>query len=200
MSGLDNILTQIIDDAKASASARVSRAEEEAQATLIRKQEESAQEASRLLSVEKDTLALLAAKSRSSAESESKKRLLEERVALIDEVLVQARARAVSLSPSENAQLIERFVRSHASDLTGSCELILNARDLASIPDDFSKRLARISVEIRISDRPGEFEAGCILRCGPIEYNGTIDAIINERLDEIRDLINRHLFAKKDPA
>jgi len=91
--------------------------------------------------------------------------------------------------------MIERFVRSHASELTDDCQLILNARDLSSISDDFSKRIARISAGIRISDRPGDFEAGCILRCGPIEYNGTVDAIIYEHLDEIRDLINRHLFS-----
>ncbi len=195
MSGLDNILTQIINDAQTAASTRVSRAEKEAQAILVRKQEEAAQEVSELLAAEKAALDLLAAKSRSSAESESKKRLLEERVALIDEVLAIARTRAMSLSPSENEQMIERFVRSHASELTDDCELILNARDLSSISDDFSKRIARISVGIRISDRPGYFEAGCILRCGPIEYNGTVDAIIYEHLDEIRDLINRHLFS-----
>ncbi|MDD3959847.1 MAG: V-type ATP synthase subunit E [Oscillospiraceae bacterium] len=195
MSGLDNILTQIINDAQTAASTRVSRAEKEAQAILVRKQEEAAQEVSELLAAEKAALDLLAAKSRSSAESESKKRLLEERVALIDEVLAIARTRAMSLSPSENEQMIERFVRSHASELTDDCQLILNARDLSSISDDFSKRIARISVGIRISDRPGDFEAGCILRCGPIEYNGTVDAIIYEHLDEIRDLINRHLFS-----
>ncbi|NLA43764.1 hypothetical protein GX865_06520, partial [Candidatus Saccharibacteria bacterium] len=174
MSGLDNILTQIINDAQTAASTRVSRAEKEAQAILVRKQEEAAQEVSELLAAEKAALDLLAAKSRSSAESESKKRLLEERVALIDEVLAIARTRAMSLSPSENEQMIERFVRSHASELTDDCQLILNARDLSSISDDFSKRIARISVGIRISDRPGDFEAGCILRCGPIEYNGTV--------------------------
>ena len=195
MSGLDNILTQIINDAQTAASARISRAEEEARAILVRKQEEAAQEVSELLAAEKAALDLLAAKSRSSAESESKKRLLEERVALIDEVLAIARTRAMALSPSENEQMIERFVRSHASELTDDCQLILNARDLSSISDDFSKRIARISVGIRISDRPGDFEAGCILRCGPIEYNGTVDAIIYEHLDEIRDLINRHLFS-----
>jgi V/A-type H+-transporting ATPase subunit E len=195
MSGLDNILTQIINDAQTAASTRVSRAEKEAQAILVRKQEEATQEVSVLLAAEKAALDLLAAKSRSSAESESKKRLLEERVALIDEVLAIARTRAMSLSPSENEQMIERFVRSHASELTDDCQLILNARDLSSISDDFSKRIARISVGIRISDRPGDFEAGCILRCGPIEYNGTVDAIIYEHLDEIRDLINRHLFS-----
>lgn len=195
MSGLGNILTQIINDAQTAASTRVSRAEKEAQAILVRKQEEAAQEVSELLAAEKAALDLLAAKSRSSAESESKKRLLEERVALIDEVLAIARTRAMSLSPSENEQMIERFVRSHASELTDDCQLILNARDLSSISDDFSKRIARISVGIRISDRPGDFEAGCILRCGPIEYNGTVDAIIYEHLDEIRDLINRHLFS-----
>jgi len=195
MSGLDNILTQIINDAQTAASTRVSRAEKEAQAILVRKQEEATQEVSVLLAAEKAALDLLAAKSRSSAESESKKRLLEERVALIDEVLAIARTRAMSLSPSENEQMIERFVRSHASELTDDCQLILNARDLSSISDDFSKRIARISAGIRISDRPGDFEAGCILRCGPIEYNGTVDAIIYEHLDEIRDLINRHLFS-----
>lgn len=195
MSGLDYILTQIINDAQTAASTRVSRAEKEAQAILVRKQEEATQEVSVLLAAEKAALDLLAAKSRSSAESESKKRLLEERVALIDEVLAIARTRAMSLSPSENEQMIERFVRSHASELTDDCQLILNARDLSSISDDFSKRIARISAGIRISDRPGDFEAGCILRCGPIEYNGTVDAIIYEHLDEIRDSINRHLFS-----
>jgi V/A-type H+-transporting ATPase subunit E len=196
MSGLDSILTQIISDANATASVRISRAEEEAQAILLRKKEESAREVSGLLATEKASLNLLAAKSRSSAESESKKRLLEERVALINEVLALALARAEFLSPSENEQMIERFVRSHASELTDDCQLILNARDLVSISDGFSKRLARISEKIRISDRPGEFEAGCILRCGPIEYNGTVDAIVYEHLDEIRDLINRHLFSE----
>jgi len=195
MSGLDSILTQIIDDAKAAASTRIAHAEEEAHLILIRKQEECALEASGMIAAEKVSLELLTAKSRSSAESESKRRLLEERVALIDEVLFKARARTVTLLPPENEQMIERFVRSHASELSDDCELILNARDLASISDEFLKRLAQISTAIRISDRPGDFDAGCILRCGPIEYNGTVDAVINDQLDEIRDLINRHLFS-----
>ncbi len=194
MSGLDQILTQIISDAQTASATRISRAEADAQAFLARKREEAAQEAASVLKAEEAALELLAAKSRSSSESESKKRILEERVALIDEVLRQARERAVSLSPSENEQMIERFVRSHASELTDNCVLILNARDLASISDDFPKRLSHISSGIRISDQPGNFEAGCILQCGPIEYNGTVDAVIYEHLDEIRDLINRHLF------
>ncbi|MBN1891223.1 MAG: V-type ATP synthase subunit E [Clostridiales bacterium] len=200
MSGLESILEKITEDANTSAQARIKRAEEDANAYLSRKREEAAAEAEQLIAAEEESLELFAAKSRSSAESEAKKRLLRERVVLIDEVLQRARERVISLPVDERFVMIERFVRSHASELTDGCELILNARDIASVPKNFSERLASIfSGGIRISEHPGHFEAGCILKCGFIEYNGTVDAVINDRLDEIRDLINQHLFDEIKP-
>lgn len=200
MSGLESILEKIKEDANISAQARIQRAEKDAEAYLDRKREEAAREAEQLIAAEEKSLELLAAKSRSSAESEAKKRLLRERVILIDEVLRTARERVITLPVNERFSMIERFVRSHASELTDGCELILNARDIESVPKNFSERLASIfSGGIRISEHPGKFEAGCILKCGFVEYNGTVDAIINDRLDEIRDLINQRLFSESSP-
>lgn len=195
MSGLNSILEKIIEDANVSAKTRVRRAEEEAAAYSARKKSETEEEVNERLEREKEAISILESKSRSSAESEAKKRLLQEKVALIDEVLAEARSRIISLSAKENRDMIERFVRSHASELTGACELIVNARDRAAATKEFSDRLSEIIPgTLQISDEPGNFEAGCILRCGPIEFNGTVDALINEKLDEVRDRINRSLF------
>lgn len=195
MSGLDKILTTIITDASESAASRMARAKEEATEYITRKNQEAEMEAGQLIELEKDNLALLASKSRSASASSSKRRLLQEKVALIDEVLEEARKCFISLSTADTFEMIERFVRKNSVGQDSPCELILNATDLARVPDGFMNALSKIVPSgITLAKTPGDFPAGCILKFGPVEYNGSADAIIHEKRDELRDLINRILF------
>ena len=102
MSGLDSILTQIIDDAKAAASTRIAHAEEEAHLILIRKQEECALEASGMIAAEKVSLELYGKESflrRVRIEEATS----EERVALIDEVLLKRVRARLPFCPGKRA-------------------------------------------------------------------------------------------------
>ena len=77
-------------------------------------------------------------------------------------------------------------------------ELILAKADRETLPGDFLSDLSsKTGTNITLSDKVGDFDCGCILICGDYEYNGTIDALADDRENAMRDTINQVLFAKK---
>ena len=62
----------------------------------------------------------------------------------------------------------------------------------------FLKELSsKTNSTITLSDKSGDFDVGCILICGDCEYNGTLEARADDLESDIRDAVNRVLFAKK---
>ncbi len=72
--------------------------------------------------------------------------------------------------------------------------LYLNKKDASRLPSDFAARLEQNGVKAEISNTTVDIDGGFILKCGDIEENMSITAILEASRDKIEDLINRELF------
>ncbi len=195
MSGLDKILSKILADAQAAGELELSAARNRAAEILAADAADAAAQVEKRVSKAKSEAQALAERSESAAKLQTKRSLLQERNRIIDEVLGDVRLSVLSLPDQDYFKMLEHFVLSHAQKDPGI--LKLNNRDLSRLPEGFAAELsAKLSVPVTISGTPGEFDAGCVLIYGEVEYNGTLDALIYEKKDELRDLLNKELFAE----
>ena len=196
MAGIDSIIDRILKDAKESADARVARAEEDAAKLLSKKKEQAKEEELRMLKEAEAVIASQARQSRATQNTKSQRRILTERVAMIDEILEEAKKRIRNLPKEDRLAIVSDFVLANSEGADGV--LILSEQDQKELPGSFLSDLStKTGSKITLSDKAGDFDCGCILICGDYEYNGTLDAIVSDRENEIRDTINQVLFSKK---
>ena len=72
----------------------------------------------------------------------------------------------------------------------------MNLKDLSRLPSDFKSQMKQSGVDVSVSETPAEISGGFILKCGDIEENMDFSAILDDKRDEIEDLINRELFSE----
>lgn len=77
-----------------------------------------------------------------------------------------------------------------------SGEVVMNLKDLSRLPSDFKSQMKQSGVDVIVSETPAEISGGFILKCGDIEENMDFSAILDDKRDEIEDLINRELFSE----
>lgn len=193
MSGLDAIIDKINEDAKLSCEARIENAAREAEKTKASKAEAARLERERLLGEAKDAIGKRESKAKAAALSAAKRRVLEEKVAVIDEVLAETKERFIAMPADETFTMIRSFVEKSSEGEDG--RLILAKKDLPNVPNGFAEAISKqIGATVEISEEAGDFAAGCILICGDIEYNGTVDALFENQKEQMRDVVNQILF------
>lgn len=193
MAGIDSIIERIISDAKTNAEARIARANREADKLISDKKVQAQEEEVKLLSEAQAVIDAKVKQSRATQNTRSQRRLLSERVTLIDEVIAEAKRRISILPSRDRFSMIENFVVANCDGSDGI--LVLSKSDQWNIPAGFCEQLSKkTNSGITLSSDFGDFETGCILICGNYEYNGTLDALVEERMDEIKDQVNRILF------
>lgn len=195
MAGIDSIIERILTEARESADARVARAESDAEKLIAKKKEQAKEEEAKMLSEAQAVIDAQARQNRATQNTKSQRRLLSERVAMIDEIVEEAKKRIRALPVSDHLDMIRNFVTKNNEGEDGV--LVLSSKDKAELPADFLSELSKATGStITLSENAGSFDTGCILICGECEYNGTLDALVADRKEEIRDEINRVLFSK----
>ncbi len=76
--------------------------------------------------------------------------------------------------------------------------VILNKRDRERLPKDFAEKMKAAGIDAEISDTTADITGGFILKCGDIESNCSLNAVIEDRKNELEDYINRYLFAEEN--
>ena len=196
MAGIDSIIDRILKDARDAADARVARAEQDAEKLIAKKKDQAKEEEAKMLSDAQAVIDAQAKQNRATQNTKSQRRLLSERVALIDEIVEEAKKRIRALPKEERLAMIRDFVVA-SSEGDDGC-LIVSAQDRADITDSFLSELSeKTNSKITLSDKAGDFDTGCILICGECEYNGTLEARVSDLESDVRDAVNQVLFAKK---
>lgn len=196
MAGIDSIIDRILKDARESADARVARAEQDAEKLIAKKKDQAKEEEAKMLSDAQLVIDAQDKQNRASQNTKSQRRLLSERVAMIDEIVEEAKKRIRALPKEERLSMIADFVISSSEGEDG--ELIVSAQDKEAVTDAFLSDLSsKTGSKITLSDKAGDFDTGCILICGECEYNGTLEARVSDLDSDIRDCINQVLFTKK---
>lgn len=74
--------------------------------------------------------------------------------------------------------------------------ILFNEKDLSRLPSDFKSRLQSCGINAEICSTPADIDCGFILKHGDIEENMSFSSVLEDRRDEIEDLINHELFEK----
>ena len=196
MAGIDSIIDRILKDARESADARVARAEQDAEKLIAKKKDQAKEEEEKMLADAQKVIDAQVRQNQATQNTKSQRRLLAERVALIDELVDEANTRIRNLPSEDRLSMISDFVIGSSEGDDGV--LIVSEKDKGGITDAFLKELSsKTNSTITLSDKAGDFDVGCILICGDCEYNGTLEARSDDLESDIRDAVNQALFSKK---
>ena len=132
----------------------------------------------------------------SSAKSISSRQVLALKSEIIDEAADSAVEKIISMSDKDYFALMYRLVSSHLH--SGEGVIVFNKRDKARLPEDFIEKANSLKegASLEVSDTCADINGGFILIYGEIEENCSLDALRNEKRDEIRDEAARILFGK----
>lgn len=199
MNGLERITERIESDAAAAAARRLEAAREECE-KLAAQAEQTAQERywagvrSGVKTVEERSQRLARA-----AEAEAKKTILAFKQETVDEVFDEVQRRLLALPEEEYLA----FLCAQATEglKSGDEEIVLNARDselygprlLALLTEKLEAH--GITASLRLSEEPGEFRGGLLVRRGNVTGNGTVEALVGLARQEMRMEVGEILFS-----
>ena len=189
MSGLEKIVSRLTQDTQKECEEILATANRKAAALVS---EAQAQGNALIREAEKNGEALKAKtieRAESQFRSDARKALLSAKVALVDEVIDEAKNSIKTLSAENYFRAMAALALSGKQEGVG--ELRMSRADLQRMPADFVDQLGG---RIRVSPVPAEIEDGFILKYGDIEMNFTLDALFSAFRDELRLKANALLF------
>lgn len=134
----------------------------------------------------------------SSADAAVKRKILAEKVGMIDSVIENVVRKLNALPDDQYFSLVERLAGMHMRQ--GNGEIFFGKKDLGRIPADFGKRLDQLAKKaggtVCISPDPADISDGFILKYGLVSENCGFYAIIEAEKDEVRDTAARALFGQ----
>lgn len=193
MTGGDKILSRIKSDCDERIKAFETESDRETALILAdgkKKAEEAAAKIAEKSAVKAEHIKAAAL---SSAELEVRNSMLKTRRNEIDKTFASIYEYLKQLDTTEYFDVI--FCLAKKLDCKNGV-LMLNKKDLSRMPSDFNSRLQNCGVNAEICTTPADIDCGFILKHGDIEENMTFSSVLEDRRDEIEDLINHELFAK----
>ncbi len=196
MSGLEQIVREIEDEAKREAAEIVAKAETEAAALLDEAKKAAAAAVEHISQASKQELADVQAGRDSALALQKRQVALETKQALLADTLEQAK-RELRAFPADKYFALLALLAAHAAE-EGAGEMLLSDADKARVPADFADKLKAALPAGRTLSLSGEtrpIDGGFVLKYGDVEENCSFDAIFNARHDEFSDMARGILFA-----
>ena len=196
MTGLERIVEKIAAENKQATDAMLEKTGEQANRILAEARESANAKADRIVDDAKKEADRIVSVAKSQAESVTRKRYLEIRNAVVNDVLSAAYEQIGTFEDEQYFDLLLRLCIRNAEK--GEGVLCMNARDLARMPADFEEKINSAIYEtgaVQVSRAPIEIENGFVLLYGDIEVNCTLRAVFDERMDALKDLLHPLLFA-----
>ena len=194
MTGLEKMVSQILEEADASAAVMISDAEKKAaeilgeageKADKIRQQREE-QSRAKVKSYEERTA--------SAADMKKRTAVLAAKQELIGNVIADACDRVKNLDEEKYfGSMAEKYL------LPREGEICFSKKDLERMPAGFREEIKSLAQKkggvLEISGETRNIDGGFILVYGGIEENCSIDAMFAEKRDELLDQVRKILFA-----
>ena len=186
MGGLDNIIAEILHDAKQEADLIIEKANVDAAEIRIQ--------------CEKDKQVLIEDKKTEtqnecmkfselmelSAESEARQMVLASKTKIITEIYEYIKEDLKN--SDEYFDMLLKFLETSTEN--GNGVMYLSKKDLDRLPTDFLEKAKKVSKgNIEISPEAIEIDGGFIIKYGKIDINCSIDAIFEEKKNKIFDII-----------
>ena len=197
MTGLEKMVSQIVDEAKAEAESRKKAAQEEADKIVS----EAKAEAEKLIGQSQEQSETDAAnyleRVKSSADLQRRTTILQAKQEVIASVLEKAYTSLDTMDEKAYFEMIRKMLEKFT--LSESGEIYFSAADLNRLPAGFEKEISDIAAKkggsLTLRKESKEIENGFILVYGGIEENCTFRALFNTQKDALQDKIHQELFA-----
>ncbi len=220
MIGLEKVTGKIIADAEADARRTLAEADERCEALSAQYEAETAAEIDALREAGDRECQALIVRARSSAVMAKRNALLEARAAMMDEAYAAAERQIRAMNAEQYLELLCKMLRTalknqleseaeslrlYGEDISpAGYEVLLCERDLrtysrtllsaffrglgAKLPPEVQRKLS-------LSETAAAIDGGLVLRCGPVETNCSLSALLAEGRRETEARVNRILFA-----
>ena len=187
MTGLEKMVSQILEEADASAAVMISDAEKKAAEILG----EAGEKADKI-------------RQQREEQSRAKVKSYEERTAsaaakqeLIGKVIADACDRVKNLDEGKYFEILKSMAEKYLLPREG--EICFSKKDLERMPANFREEIKGLAQKkggtLEISGEARNIDGGFILVYGGIEENCSIDAMFAEKRDELLDQVRKILFA-----
>ena len=201
MAGLDKIKSQILDEAKVTADAKIEDAKAQAEQMKLKfkglsEGRNSAVTFGILKKSEADT-ASQKERVKSAIDLQRRTRLLEAKQEMIAEIIEKAYEKVINLAPDDYYQMLLSILEAYILPQEG--EIYFSVKDLENMPVGFGKEIEEIALakggKLTVAGAGRDnIDNGFILAYGGIEENCTIRAMFNAKRDELSDIVHRLLF------
>ena len=201
MAGLEKIKSQILDEAKETANAKIEDAKAQAEQMKTQAQAEGAAQAEQILKKSETEVAAQKERVKSAIDLQRRTRLLEAKQEMIAEIIGKAYEKVISLAPDEYYQMLLSILEAYVLPQEG--EIYFSVKDLENMPVGFGKEIEEIALakggKLTVAGAGRDnirdnIDNGFILAYGGIEENCTIRAMFDAKRDELADIVHRMLF------
>ncbi|MDD2503775.1 MAG: V-type ATP synthase subunit E [Clostridia bacterium] len=196
MSGLDKLLNQIESTAQGIASAKLTQANQQAEALILEAENNAREESQKKLQETAVEVDEIVKRAKSAAALQKRKAVLAAKQQMIEDIIHRTQDMLKSMSSEDYFDLIRKMVSSYALPEDG--EIIFSKQDQDRFPVNFENQLAELiqlkggSLKISAENRP--IDGGFVLVYGEIEENCSFEAIFTSKSDILQDKINKLLF------
>lgn len=221
MIGLEKVTGKIIADAEADARQIMAEAERQCEALTARYREETDAEIEAMEEAAARERSALIVRARSSAVMAKRNALLEARAAIVNEAYATAERQVRSMNAEQYLELLTKMLRTALKDqldaeeesmrLYGedvspaAYEVLLNARDhgaygeklIPAFKQGLGARFPAAALrKLTLSGEWAAIDGGLVLRCGPVETNCSLSALLAENRRETEVRVSRILFGE----
>lgn len=196
MNGLENITKAIIDEAQQKADGILEQAKKEAEQLIDDAKVQAQAQSKQILDGAEKKAASINESAQSYCELDKKNAILKAKNRLINTIFDDTVRLLCTLPDDEYFNCLLKMIGANA--LSGSGEIVLNAKDSARVPSGFKSMLdskLQGKGSLVISDETDDsIKGGCILKYGNIEIDLRFDKVIAAQKEQLTDKINAVLF------
>lgn len=197
MTGLENILKHIDEEASKNASITLSEAQEVKSKILADAKIEGEKRCAEIAMKTKEEVKVLLSRAKSAAELEEKKLLLRSKQEAIEHILKQALEQLKQLPTEQYFEILVSMVRKYAAPLPG--EIIFSIEDKKRLPNNFEELIDKVLADkegatLKISNKNRDINGGFVLSYGEVEENCSFEALLLADRENLIDKVGFTLF------
>ena len=196
MTGLDKMVSQILEEANNSASEKIEQAKAKAEEIKADAEREAAAMEQEILQKSATAVAHHKERIKSSSDLKHRTAMLAAKQQMIAEVIEKAYAKFCAKEDKEYFETLIDMLKKFAQPEEG--QMLLSKEDLEKLPKGFEEEVAAIAKakggSLTIAKECSNIEKGFILSYGGIEENCSFRALFEAKQDELQDQVQRILF------
>ena len=194
MAGLDKIIERITQDSAVKCEGILKEATAQATSLKADAAAVSKKDADKLLAKAAKQAQAIVEMAESGSAVEQKNALLDAKVGIIDEAVDYAKTKLAGAGDADYFDTVMKLVKAYAQDAEGI--MYFSQKDLSRLPAGFAEKISdATNGKLKVSSEPKNIDGGFILAYGDIEINCSFDALISEKIDVIKDTLNKIIFA-----